>query len=254
LAVVVGLLVGLAGVLLSNRPSPEPKAAPAPPTTTETAPTVDPSAPPSPGDPSSNNDRSTASLASLVVKPEDVPSTAQVVVFSGGDGLGQPTLDLCNGTYPSELRRTARFQDAVLDSGGRLVLSTEAVLYRDGSGTTQALRELRSVVAGCPSTPVQSPIGQPAVITTFNSTAPDAGWPRTATVNRVAFDLTTDDGSGMPRRTIAVYLQRGRALLGVYFAQPEGPQVAVEGQTTVQGIVGVFAARLAALPVSVVGA
>lgn len=253
LAVVVGLLVGLAGIFLSNRTSSD-SSAPAPPTADAPAPTVNPSAPPAPGDPAANNDRSTASLASLVVKPEDVPASADVVVFPGGVGLAVPTLDLCNGTYPSESRRSARFQDAVLDSDGRQVLSTEAVLYPDSSATTQAFSELRSVVAACPPTPVRSLADQNAYITTFNPTAPDSGWPQTATVNRLAYDLTIEDDTGKTRRTIAVYLQRGRALLGVYFYVPEGPQLPVGGQTTITGIVGVFAARLAALPVSVVGA
>ena len=66
-------------------------------------------------------------------------------------------------------------------------------------------------------------------------------------------DLTTTDESGQTTHSIAVYLQRGRALLGVYFSQADGAQAAVAGQTTIPGIVGVFAARLAALPVSVVG-
>jgi len=52
--------------------------------------------------------------------------------------------------------------------------------------------------------------------------------------------------------SIAVYLQRGRALVGVYFFEPDGPQAPVAGQTTVAGIVGVFAGRLAALPASVI--
>ena len=253
LAVVVGLLVGLAGIFLSNRTSSESTASP--PTSAAPAPSpIDPSPPPATGDPAANNDRSTAALASLVVKPEDVPASADVVVFPGGVGLGTPTLDLCNGTYPSESRRTARFQDAVLDSEGRQVLSTEAVLYPDSSATAQAFSELRSVVAACPPTPVRSPTDQNAYITRFSVTAPDSGWPQTATVNRLAYDLTIEDETGKTRRTIAVYLQRGRALLGVYFYVPEGAQLPVEGQTTIPGIVGVFAARLAALPVSVVGA
>jgi hypothetical protein len=140
----------------------------------------------------------------------------------------------------------------VLDAQSNLILSTEAVLYRDSAATTQAFAELRSVVAGCPSTPVPSPVGQPAVTTTFNA-PPDAGWSQTPSVNRLAFDLTTVDAAGKSSHTVAVYLQRGRALLGVYFSQPDGPQSAVEGQSSIPGIVGVFAARLAALPVSVVG-
>ena len=253
-AVVVGLLVGVVGVYFSTRSPSEPAAS-----SSTSAPQRTPgtgTAPPSsvvPDPASPGNDPSANALRSLVVLPEDVPATASVVVFEGGIGLNQATLDLCNGTYPSESRRSARIQDAVLDSTGSLVLSTEAVLYGDSGGTTQAFAELRSVVAACPPTPVQGPSGQAASTTTFNP-APDAGWPQTPSVNRLAFDLTTDDGTGRTRRTVAVYLQRGRALLGVYFSRPDGPQLPVEGKTTIEGIVGVFAARLAALPTSVVGA
>ncbi len=241
LAVVVGLVVGVIGLVLTNSssseraPSPSESATDAPPGTT---------APPStlPGRPTGNNDPSEAALRSLVVGPDDVPPSAEVIILPGGVGLSQPTLDLCSGRYPSETRRSARLQDAVLDGEGRFVLSTEAVLYSDSQGTTQAFAELRSVVAACP----------PAV--NRFSPPPDVAWPQTPTVNRLAYDFTTDDGTGRPTRTIAVYLQRGRALLGVYFSQPDGPNITVEGQTTVEGIVGVFAARLAALPTSVVGA
>ena len=245
LAVVVGLLIGLIGVVMSTRSS----------TTSTSTPTTVPglaTEPAVPGPSATNNDPSLNALGQLVVKPEDVPGDARVVLFEGGIGLSQPTLDLCNGQYPSESRRTARIQDAVLDAQGTLVLSTEAVLYGDSGGTTQAFSELRSVVAACPSTPVQGPTGQTAATTKF-SAPPDAGWPQTPTVSRQAYDFTTTEASGETRRIVAVYLQRGRALLGVYFAKPDGPQVAVEGQTTIEGIVGVFAKRLAALPTSVVG-
>ena len=249
LAVVVGLIVGLTGVALSNRSSSKSPSSSSSESATGQQPSPSTTAPLA----AAGNDPSAASLASLVVKPEDVPSTADVVILPGGVGLNQETLDLCNGRFPSESRRTARIQDALLDEAGVLVLSTEAVLYGDSGGTTQAFSELRSVVAACPATPVRGTSGDPTVITRFNP-PPDATWSQTPTVNRQAYDLTTDDGSGQPRHIIAVYLQRGRALLGVYFSRPEGPQVPVEGQTTVEGIVGVFAGRLAALPTSVVGA
>jgi hypothetical protein len=132
-------------------------------------------------------------------------------------------------------------------------MGTEAVLYRDSGGTTQAFAELRAEVAACPATAVPGPVGQPAVITKFGA-RPDADWPQTPSVNRQAYDLTIDDGTGQPSHTVVVYLQRGRALLGVYFYQAGATQLPVEGQTTIEGIVGVFAGRLAALPTSVVGA
>jgi len=252
LAVVVGLIIGLIGVVLTNSSSSERSSSP-PESATEANPGTIPPSSTSPGTPTENNDPSAAALRSLVVMPEDVPPTASVVVLPGGVGLGEPTLNLCDGRYPSETRRSARLQDAVLDAEGRLVLSTEAVLYGDSRGTTQAFSELRSVVAACPSTPAPGRPGRAAATTRFNP-PPDSAWPQTPSVSRLAFDFTTDDGSGRPTRTVAVYLQRGRALLGVYFSQPDRPNITVDGQTTLDGIVGVFARRLAALPTSVVGA
>jgi hypothetical protein len=249
-AVVVGVLVGLIGIYFSSRSSTDSPPSASGPATTTAPNTLRPG--PSTTVPlSAGNDPSASALEDLIVTPDDVPANADVVVFPGGIGLDQPTLDLCNGRYPSESRRTARFQDAVLDAQGTLVFSTEAVLYGDSGGTTQAFAELQQVVGACPNGPVQGPAGGSAVTTRF-SAAPDTNWAQTPGVNRRAYDLTSDDGTG-PRRTVAVYLQRGRVLLGVYFAKPEGAQMPVDGQTTIEGIVGVFAKRLAGLPTSVVG-
>ena len=43
-------------------------------------------------------------------------------------------------------------------------------------------------------------------------------------------------------------------LMGLYFAQPDAPQEAVDGRTTIAGIVGVFEARMAKVPARVAGA
>jgi hypothetical protein len=51
---------------------------------------------------------------------------------------------------------------------------------------------------------------------------------------------------------VAVYLRRGRALVGVYFSNPDSTTAVVEGHTTLPDIVNVFAARLAKLPVAAV--
>lgn len=111
LAVVVGLIVGFAGLALTNRSSSKPESSSSG-SAAGTEPTSEPPLAVPPDPPSVNNDPSTAALASLVVKEGDVPSTARVLVFPGGIGLGQPTLDLCNATFPSESRRAARIQDA----------------------------------------------------------------------------------------------------------------------------------------------
>ena len=183
-------------------------------------------------------DPAAAVLASIVVHQDDVPSTLSVDTIAGGNQVvGQPTLDLCDGTFASELKRTARLQVAANDSQDNAVISTEAVLYNDSSATAQAFNELRSAADGCP--------------TKFNP-APDGSWPQVANVERVVFDFTSVDTFGQSQHYVAAYLRRGRALLGVYFQQPDATIPTVAGQNTIAGIVNVFATRLARLPTSAV--
>jgi hypothetical protein len=192
-------------------------------------------------------------LPSVVVRQADVPSSLSVQLLPGGNLTGdQPTLDLCNASFPSEALRTARLQVVAADSQNNVVLSTEGVLYQNPAAAAQAFSELQQVAAKCPSTPVVSPVGDPTVITKFNP-PPDGSWPQTPTVTRLAYDFVTTDAAGQSAHYLAVYLRRGRALLGVYFSQPDQPPPTVAGQTTIPGIVGVFAQRLADLPPDVVG-
>jgi hypothetical protein len=210
--------------------------------------------PTSPGTttPAAPADPSASALSGLVLGQADVASPVIVARIPGGGQVsGEATLDLCNGTFPSESLRTARLQVAALDAQGNASLSTEAVLYSNPDATVQAFAELKATAAKCPASPVVSPVGEPTTTTHFNA-APDAAWPQTATVERAAFDFVATDQSGQAQHSIAVYLRRGRALMGVYFSQPDGPQIAVSGQTTIAGIVNLFATRMANLPASVV--
>ncbi len=208
------------------------------------APRVTPSAPTTPAGPDT--------LAGLVVHQHDVAGTLTVRLIPGGDRFeGQITLDLCNGTFPSEARRTARLQVAVVDSQGNAPLSTEAVTYGTPADGDQAFAELRATAASCPSTPVVSPVGEPTVTTKFNA-APDGAWPKVPTVERLAFDFVTT-AAGQSQHGVAVYLRRGRVLMGVYFSDPDDSVPTVDGQRAIANIVNVFATRIAALPVSVTG-
>jgi hypothetical protein len=194
-----------------------------------------------------------SSLAGLNVSQADVPADVVVQQIPCGDQVaGQTTLDLCNGTFPSESQRVARRQVAAINALGNVALSTEAVLYSGSAGSTQAFSELKSVAAKCPSTPVVSPVGEATVTTKFNA-PPDSAWPQVATVERLAYDFVSTDDTGQTQHSIAVYLRRGRVLEGVYLSLPDASQLSVHGQTTTAGIVNVFANRIAALPASVVG-
>ena len=192
-------------------------------------------------------------LTRLVLQRTDVGAAYDVQTIPNGNRVtGTTTLDLCNGTYPSESLRTARLQVAELDDASAMVMSTEAVLYGHPANTAQAFSEIQRVKNACPNRPVTSPVGEDTATTHFNA-APDGAWPQTASVQRLAFDLTTTpQQGGGSSRSIAVYLRRGRALLGVYFSTNDATQPAVAGHTTIPAIVQVLAGRLAALPASVV--
>lgn len=191
------------------------------------------------------------SLPGLLVQPRDTTSALSVRLLPHGDQVkGQPTLDLCNQRFPSESLRTERRQDVATDSSGAPVLSTEAVLYRNAAATKQAFRELRHVARSCPKGPVPGS-GNGSTTTTFGTT-PDTDWPQTDSVERQAFSLTTTDAGGATTKSLAVYLRRGRVLLGVYFSNPDREVPPIEGHTEPADIVSAFATRIARLPASVV--
>jgi hypothetical protein len=206
---------------------------------------------PSPSAPSGSTDPSAPLLAGLIVTDADVAPALTVAGLPDGNSLNQPTLDLCNGTFPSEGMRTARLQVAAVDRQGDTSLSTEAVLYSSGAGTTAAFNELKKNAATCPDGPVDSPSGEPPVTTRFGP-APDTGWPQVPTVERLAYAFDSISASGEKTHSVAVYLRRGRALLGVYFSHADAPTAVVEGHTALGEIVNVFANRLAKLPIEAV--
>lgn len=192
-----------------------------------------------------------SALTKIIVQQQDVTGDYTVGLIGEGDQLTAPTLDLCNGTFASEKLRTARVQVAEVGPDATPALSTEAVLYKNPAAASQAFTELQQVARACPHRAIPSPTGGDTVQTTFNA-PPDKNWPKTPTVERLAYDFTTVSAGEQPTHFVTAYLRRGRAFLGVYFAHPDGAQPPVRGQTTVPGIVQLFEKRLAALPDSVV--
>ena len=90
--------------------------------------------------------------------------------------------------------------------------------------------------------------------TTLFNDPPDTNWARPpGSVERQAYSFESIDLTGNRFESIAVYLRRGRVLLGIYFTNPNQPRSAVAGETTIPGIVSVMEKRLAALPQHVVG-
>ncbi|MDQ4096484.1 MAG: hypothetical protein M3144_01250, partial [Actinomycetota bacterium] len=194
-----------------------------------------------------------ALVQSLGVQQEDVENGYAVVPITDGDKVeGSVTLDLCSARFPSEQLRVARRQVAVADAQLQTWLSTEAVLYESPAATDQVFAELREAQARCPSTFVAPPNSDVVPLKTVFNPPPDGRWPQTPGVDRLAFDLGLSDQEGRTLRTVAVYLRRGRVLLGVYFPRPEQRQLDVNGRTTIESIVAGFAQRLSRLPASAV--
>jgi hypothetical protein len=190
-------------------------------------------------------------LDGLIVRQSDVGLANEVVPLRrGDDAVNEPTLNLCNGTYPTEGSRVARRQVAVVGLQDTLTLSTEAVTYRDTATSEQAFEEIEREVARCPKVPVPNAAGTTSETTRFNA-PPDTGWQDTAGVDRLAYDITTIDENADSDRSIVVYLRRGRVLMGLYFPAP-GDQPMVQARTEIEDIVGLFAKRLADLPTSAV--
>ncbi len=253
LSLVLVAALAAAITIASNSGTKRRTVAPIPPLTVPSG----PSSPSTTSPPAVSSDPSASVLTQLVVTQADVPSADVVGLIPGGNMVtGQVTLDLCNGTYASEALRTARRQVDVADPTGQTLFSTEAVLYHNAASTTQAFTELQARAANCPQQLLPPPPGEaglPNTKTTFNA-KPDGSWPNTPSVDRLAYDFTSTDQQGTATHSIAVYVRRGRVLMGLYFANPDQAQAAVSGQTTVPGIVTVFEKRIAALPSSVVNA
>ena len=189
-------------------------------------------------------------LSRLGLRPGDVTGGRTVLLYAKGNTLQEPTLDLCNATFPSERLRSARLQLVDVNSGGNASLSSEAVLYRSPAAAAQAFTEIGRARAECPGTPVTSPVDGTKEQTQFKA-APDGSWPDTPTVQRLAYRMvTTANGQSSP--LVTVYLRRGRALLGLYFPAPNGAQPSVAGKSSIESIVGLFEQRMAALKALVI--
>jgi hypothetical protein len=253
LLLVFGLALGTTiGLLIPNSSSKRTSASPTPPPATPNRPPA--SSLPSPAQ-SLPAPGTVGLLQRFSLRQADLPSGQQLTLIPGGDTVNDPTLDLCNGTYPSESRRVARLQLAAETADGSSAISTEAVLYDSPAATVQAFAELQKVAGSCPSTPVSSPVGGSTFTTRFGP-APDRSWPAVAGVQRLAYSITTTSTSGESSSSTVIYLRRGKALLGVYVpkAAAGDPSASVAGKTSAAGIAAIFEQRLANVPASAIGA
>jgi hypothetical protein len=162
-------------------------------------------------------------LSRVVLAGAQVGSGYRVAAFPGGNSfIGEATLDLCAGTYPSETLRTGRLQVTYSHPANTVAVSNEVVTYVPG-GARKALAEVTSVARSCASKPVVRSAG--GVTTTFRA-APlrDPQLP-----GAVAVKLVINARMGTRHATqtgVAIYQIRGDTLSGVYTFVAKGTTLA----------------------------
>ncbi|HEY4348463.1 MAG TPA: hypothetical protein VGM80_12815 [Gaiellaceae bacterium] len=135
------------------------------------------------------------------------------LIPEGNSFIGEATLDLCAGTYPSESLRTGRLQLRYVHAGKAIRVSNEVVTYTKG-GAQEALREVRGVAASCARKPVVLEQGQ---LKNVLSVVPikDAK----LLPGSVAVRITVKETNGSKHATttgVAIYQVKNDTLSGVY--------------------------------------
>ena len=153
-------------------------------------------------------------LRRVVLKGAQVGSGYKVAAFPGGTSfIGETTLDLCAGTYPSETLRTGRLQVSYSHPAKTVAVSNEVVTYVPG-GAEEAIAEVTAVARACAQTPVTTVANG---VTTTYKTKPlsDPQLPPGAVVVKLV--IHAHAGKKHANETgIAIYQVKGNTLSGVY--------------------------------------
>ncbi len=135
------------------------------------------------------------------------------VIPGGASFIGEATLDLCAGSYPSESLRTGRLQLSYVHAAPAVSVSNEVVTYVHG-GAQEALREVRGVARSCARTPVV--VKQGAVTNTL-TVAPLKGSKLLPGAVAVQITVLASDGKRHVVSTgVAIYQVKNDTLSGVY--------------------------------------
>jgi hypothetical protein len=100
-------------------------------------------------DPSLSDSKQTV-MAKYGFRASDFSQEWTVLPMGGGTKLDDPSLDLCNGIYPSEKERIERRQVAATKVGSTFAfLSSEVVRYSSAAAASTAQKELVKVLNDC---------------------------------------------------------------------------------------------------------
>ena len=153
-------------------------------------------------------------LSHVVLSQKQVGPGYKVGNFPFGSSfIGEPTLDLCAASYPSETQRTARLQVRYSHKGGGVDVSNEVVRYASG-GAAQALKEVGAVAQACAA---KSAVITNGTLKETYSVSPlqDPKLPAGAVV--VKLTITVSKGKQHQTQTgVAIYQIKGDTLSGIY--------------------------------------
>jgi hypothetical protein len=190
-------------------------------------------------------------LAAASLTTEDAAADALFQPYPNGDRVvGETSLDLCYGDFPSEDLRVGRRQVAISDPSGEAWVSSEAILYSYPEEAARAMDEVERARQACPDTAVEAPRdGRDPLVWEFGD-PPDGSWPDQPGVRRQAYAFTVTDPAGDRRSATATYLQRGRMILALYASPGIAPASTLRNSPDPARFVQVMSRRLDALPLS----
>lgn len=163
-----------------------------------------------------------ATLRGVGLRASDVASGLTVDLLPDGTSLGIPTLDFCDGTYPSEQLRVKRVQLAAFDAKGNYAgISTEVVIYQDAAAARQALREVAAVRLSCPTDKAITTGDGHRIRFAFHTAPGPDNAPLVGADSRVVIHSTMQV-DGQPRTVLLVYQVEGRVLAAMYAGDASG--------------------------------
>ena len=157
-------------------------------------------------------------LNPVVLKGSQVGHGYKLAAFPGGTSfIGEPTLDLCAGSYPSETLRTGRLQVEYTHPKKTVSVSNEVVTYVTG-GAKEAFAEVSKVAKSCSAKAVVKTANGVTVVYK-TSLLRDPKLPGALSVK-----IVEEQSKGKQHVTetgVAVYQIKGDTLSGVYvFVDP----------------------------------
>jgi len=188
--------------------------------------------------------RSTNPLAAVGLRSDDLPTGYRVTVIPDGTSLGMPTLDFCEGAYPSESLRVKRLQTGSYSSDGTYSgVSTEVVVYESAKAAQQALAEVIKARLKCPEGTKVSTFDGHTLVFAFHKAPGPSNTPLVNADSRLIIH-TTMLVDGAPQTAFLVYQIAGPVLAALYVTDASGVPLTQPSLDRLYELAGRIATRL----------